>query len=428
MGYPNVSESPYAAAARRSLIDDAEADFARQQAQVRRPAARVPWPPQARAQASFEVTRNERTYHRGNDPRGTGFLRDVTRSFLFRDADAQSRLDAHLREERVERGELLTRAAGDSTTANWAGLTVPQYLTDMYAPAIAAMRPFADICNHHLLPPSGMTINISLVTTPAQVGIPATELPAAGVAAQTIDDTLLTENVQTAAGQVTLSRQAIDRGTGIEEVVLQDLYKRYATNLDNTLINQAGNGLAALATTTGLVISSGLTVQTLYSKIMGGASSVEVALLAQATPSHVLMYPSRWWWLASQVSNNFPFINVMGPQMPWQAGYMDPSSSYATGVRGRLPSGLMVVSDANIPNNLGASSNQDEIFIVAADECHLWEPGEFPSQPVFIRAEQAKAAELGVLLVLYSYFAYSFRRYSGASAAVSGAALTPPAF
>ena len=28
-----------------------------------------------------------------------------------------------------------TRAAGDSTTTNWAGLTVPQYLTDMYAPA-----------------------------------------------------------------------------------------------------------------------------------------------------------------------------------------------------------------------------------------------------------------------------------------------------
>src|SRR6266436_3103964 len=97
-------------------------------------------------------------------------------------------------EARIERGgNDFARAAGDSTTANWAGLTVPQYLTDMYAPAIAALRPFADVCNHHDLPPNGMTVNISLTTTPSQVANPASELPAAGVAAQSIDDTLLTE-------------------------------------------------------------------------------------------------------------------------------------------------------------------------------------------------------------------------------------------
>jgi hypothetical protein len=389
MSFPSAFESPHAA---RRLIEDAEREFARQQHQA--PTHHRDWPPSPTARtAATAVVRNERTYRPDLDPRGTGVLRDIMHAFLFNDPGANSRLSRHMTEERAERGPYLKRAAGDTTTANWPGLTVPQYLTDMYAPAIAAMRPFADVCNHHILPPSGMTINISLVTSPSQVGVPGSELPSAGVAAQTPDDTLLTENVQTAAGQVTLSRQAIDRGTGIEEVVLQDLYKRYATNLDSTLIN-ASTGLNALATTTGLVLSPGLTAQTLYSKIMGGASAVEVALLTQAVPSHVIMYPSRWWWLASQVSNNFPFINVLGASMPWQAGYSDPSSSYATGIRGRLPNGLLVVSDANVPNNQGASSNQDAIFIVAADECHLWEPGEFPSVPMFIRAEQAKAAEL----------------------------------
>jgi hypothetical protein len=47
---------------------------------------------------------------------------------------------------------------------------------------------------------------------------------------------------------------------------------------------------------------------------------------------------------------------------------------------------------------------------------------------VFIRAEQAAAANLGVLLVLYGYFAYSFRRYSGGMGKVNGTGLTTPTF
>jgi hypothetical protein len=379
-------------------------------------------PARTRGAASLTVGRNERTYRPDTDKKGIRFLSDVTRAMIFNDPEAATRLASHMAEERVERPGAMQRAAGDSTTANWAGLTVPQYLTDMYAPATAAMRPFADICNHHDLPANGMTVNISLVTTASAVGLQSSELPA-GVTAQSIDDTLLTENVQTAAGQVTLSRQAIDRGTGIEEVTMQDLFRRYATNLDSTLVNQATTGLSALAVANNFTTT--YNIANLYSKIMGAAAGVEAALLTQANPSHVVMYSTRWWSMAAQVSANFPFINVMGASMPWQGGAMDPNTTYATGIRGRLPSGLLVVSDNNVPNNLGASTNQDEIYVVASDECHLWED---PDAPVFIRAEQPKAAQLGVLLVLYGYFAYSFRRYSNAVQKVSGTSLTPPTF
>lgn len=161
------------------------------------------------------VGREERTYHAGNSGKGGPFLRDVVRQYLFRDLDAELRLTRHMQEERVERGQYLTRAAGDSSTANYAGLTVPQYLTDMYAPAIANLRPFADICNKHDLPPDGMTVNISRITTPSTVSLQATENTAVAAGGDPgFDDTLLTENVQTAAGQETLSRQALDRGTG----------------------------------------------------------------------------------------------------------------------------------------------------------------------------------------------------------------------
>lgn len=387
----------------------------------------VPRPAHDRQTASLQVGRNERTYRPDTDRKGARFLRDVARAYLLRDAEAQHRLDQHMHEERIERAGMVERAAGDATTSSFVGLVVPQYLTDMYAPAVAALRPFADICNHHDLPESGMTVNIALITTPSQVALTATELPAGNVAAQSLNDTLLTENVQTAAGQQTLSRQAIDRGTGIEEVSIQDLFKRYATTLDSTLINQAITGVSALCNPTQIAYTTASpTVAGLYPKILGATANVEATLLAQALPTHTIMHSRRWYWMASQLTATWPLINTMGAALPWSGGTMDPTSGYDKGVRGVLPSGLQVVVDNNVPVNLGAGVNQDEIYVVARDECHLWED---PNAPVYIRAEQPKAAQLGVLLVLYGYFAFTLRRYGGAAiGSIGGTGLVPPTF
>jgi hypothetical protein len=407
--------------ARRAKADELETAAQQDQAQDRSTGA--PRPAHDRATASVKVGREARTYHQGNDRKGAMFLRDVARAFLLNDAGSQHRLGEHMREERVERSEYMQRAAGDSTTTNWAGLTVPQYLTEMYAPVARALRPFADICNPHDLPAQGMTVNISRITTGTSVGNQANELDAAS--GTSIDDTLLTENVQTAAGQQTLSRQAIDRGTGIEEVTMQDLFRAYATNLDTTLLNQTTTGLSALANSTQIAYTATApTVAGLYPKILGATANTEAALLAQAIPSHVIMHSRRWYWMQSQLTSTWPLIAGRG--MPEQAGGVaEPNVGYNQGTRGVLPSGLGVVVDNNVTTGLGASTNQDELYVVARDECHLWED---PQAPVFIRAEQPKAANLGVLLVLYGYFAYSFRRYAGAIGSVGGTGLVTPAF
>jgi hypothetical protein len=47
---------------------------------------------------------------------------------------------------------------------------------------------------------------------------------------------------------------------------------------------------------------------------------------------------------------------------------------------------------------------------------------------VFIRAEQPAAASLGILFVLYGYFAYTFGRYPGMQQKITGTGLTPPLF
>jgi len=205
---------------------------------------------------------------------------------------------------------------------------------------------------------------------------------------------------------------------------MQDLFRRYATTLDSTLVTQSVTGLQALATL--VTFTSGSpTAALLYPKILGAASGVEAALLAQATPTHAIMHSRRWYWLASQLGSTWPLINALGPQYPYQGGVVDPSSSYSKGIRGQLPIGLDVVVDNNIATNLGVGTNQDQVYVVPRDECHLWED---PNAPVYIRAEQPKAANLGVLLVLYGYFAYTFRRYANAIQAVDGTGMTTPAF
>ncbi|HEY5960535.1 MAG TPA: hypothetical protein VIV60_28475, partial [Polyangiaceae bacterium] len=304
--------------------------------------------PAQRRNAEVHVGREERTYTPESDPTGGMFLRDIARQFMYQDPTASSRLSRHMQEERVERAgqPYMERALGPTygVTSAFSGLVVPQYLVDMVAPAVANLRPFADVCNKHPLPAEGMSVNISRITTASSANLQATEMTA--VDGTDMDDTLLTINLQTAAGSQILSRQAIDRGNGIESTMLQDLFARYNTRLDNTLINQATTGLSAVAQNVD-VPSAGFTGPVLYSKIQGGAANVEAALLAMGQPSHVVMHSRRWYWLSAQMSNTWPMINFAG-SVPVQATGQGFPAGYNGGVRGILPNGLKIVVDNNI--------------------------------------------------------------------------------
>ena len=378
-----------------------------------------------RAKIPFEqhvsVGREERTYHKGNDPYGKNFLKDVVRQFVSNDVGSVSRLSRHMQEERVEHAQYLQRAAGDTTTVNWAGLTVPQYLTDFVAPYIAGLRPFADVCNKHPLPPEGMSVNFSRVTTPSSVAQQSAEL--ALVSTTSVDDTLGSANVLTAAGSQNVSRQAIDRGTHIDDTVLQDLFSRYATDLDSNLVNMTTYGLTDVCgSVDASYVEANPTAELLYSKIQGAAASVETHMLAMGPPSHVVMHPRRWYYLSGALTSSWPLINSQ--PMSDQAGGVGFNQAYNTGVRGVLPNGLQVIGDANVSTTLGGGT-EDEIYVLPQREAHLWED---PGAPAFIRAEQPTAANLGVLLVVYGYYAFAFNRYANGMQKISGTGLIAPTF
>lgn len=375
---------------------------------------------ETRAPAYDQVARvgaEKRTYNPDADKAGGSFLRDVGLQLLG-DFAAGDRLSRHMAEERVERADFFARAAG---TGAFAGLTVPQYLTDMYAPAAKANRPFAEACNKHALPSDGMVVNLSRITTGTSAALQASENT--GVSETNIDDTLLSIPVQTVAGQQTLSRQAIERGTGVEDAMMDDLFRSYHTALDSTLLNQATTGLSAISGAMATYVDATPTVAELYPKFAQALSLVEAALLDQdANDQIAVMHSRRWYWLQNAVGSSWPFAQQ--PGIPAQMGIVNLAESYGPGVRGVLPNGVPVIVDNNVTTAAGAGT-EDEIYIANRRECHLWED---PSAPVMIRAEQTAAGSLGVLFVAYGYFAYTFGRYSGGTQKISGTGLIAPTF
>jgi hypothetical protein len=149
-------------------------------------------------------------------------------------------------------------------------------------------------------------------------------------------------------------------------------------------------------------------------------SAVEKALLAMGKPDTVIMHGRRWYWLQGQMVSVWPMVT--GP-FGSTAGDVN-GAPYGSPSRGHLPNGVSVVIDDNIVTNLGAGTNQDQIYVTSSQECHLWEA---PGQPTFIRAEQPNAPALGILLVVYGYFAYTFGRYANSVQTIDGTGLVQPA-
>lgn len=366
---------------------------------------------------------SKRTYSEDSDKHGVQFLRDVASQLIYGGAaaDANQRLGAHMSEERSERGDKLdaygNRAAG---TGAFAGLVVPQYLVDLYAPKARAGRPFADACRHHDLPATGMTAYIGKVTTGTTTDLQANEGDT--VSETDIDDTLMSISIQTNAGSQSISRQALERGLGVEDATMEDLFRAHDTKLDSTLLNQSTTGLTNVATTIAYTDASP-TGPEVYPKFLAAASAVETALLDQdPNDTFVVMASRRWFWLQSQLVSTWPMIGQQG--IPAQNAGVDYNQKYGSGFRGLLPSGQGVVVDNNIATNLGAGTNEDEIYVASQSECHLWED---PSAPMLIKAEQNQAKKLLVDFVVYSYFAYTFTRRAHAQK-IAGTGLVTPSF
>jgi HK97 family phage major capsid protein len=361
------------------------------------------------------VTREARTY---SPEAEVSFVKDAFNAQFKNDYAAQERLARHTKEESIER-----RAVA---TGNFEGLVVPQYLVDLAAPYARAGRPTADFAtSKHSLPQAGMTLNISRMTTGTSTAVQETQNTA--VSNTDADDTLLTIPVRTIAGQQDLSRQAVERGTGIDTFVIADLIRSWHTTVDAQVLNGTGNNgqFKGIRASGGNAITYTATTPTtalLYSKLADAYQQVESNVFI--APTHWIMHPRRLAAiLASSDTTGSPLAvpTANGPMNAVAAGAGLPGYGNA----GYTILGLPVITDANVLTNLGAATNQDEIYCVAAPEMHLWEQ---PGTPFALSFDQTIAGSLTLKTVVYGYGAFSAERYPLAASIISGTGLVAPTF
>jgi len=368
---------------------------------------------EARA-GGFIVTSEQLTY---SERSSNDFLTDALKAQFKTDGEASARIARHQQEMAIEK-----RAVG---TSNFAGLVVPQYLVDLYAPLARAGRVFADAARKHELPTQGMSVVISKINTGTTTAYQTSQNTAA--VSQDIADNTLTVNVNTIAGQQSVSKQALLRGYNIEGIVLGDLIRDYHTKLDNSLLNGSGsNGqpLGLLNMTTGVLVTYTATTGTvagLYPKIADAIQQIQSNIYVN--PNAVIMHPRRLGMLLAGVdSSNRPLIvpQAYNPMNAMGTGNGTPQY----GNSGYSILGLPILVDANISTAQGTSTNQDTIFVVDLNECHLWEEAAAPTYVTF----EEPNGKVAINIVLFGMSAFTAERYSKAVAQINGTGLATPSF
>jgi len=277
-----------------------------------------------------------------------------------------------------------------------------------------------------LLPPAGMTLNISRMTTGTSTAVQAAENDA--VSNTNADDTLLTVNVRTIAGQQDISKQAIERGTGIDQFIIQDLIRGWHTTLDNQILNGTGAGgqIQGLDGTSGTNVvtftSAAPTVELLYPKLADAYQQIQTD--AFMNPTHWVMHPRRLAFLLAAVDGSGRPLVVPTLNGPMNSVATGAGQAYY-GNSGYSMMGLPIVADANVRTDAGAGANEDRIYCVTAPEFHLWEQA---GSPFALNFDATGAGSLTIKSVVYGYAAATAGRYPGAFSIVEGTGLVAPTF
>jgi len=380
---------------RQREADLVELDASRQAADETRKALGV-------QTAVVKVKSEERTYR----PDGNhDFVVDAFRAQFNNDYEAR---------DRVERARGEAMAEYRSTSGVFGGLVVPQYLTAQHAEVLRAGRPFLNAVSTLSLPADGMTITIPRGTTGTSAAAQETQNTAVSNTTYAVTD--LTVPVRTYAGQQVVSRQALERGTNIGEILLADLVSAYATRLDADGINGAGSAgthFGVLNTTSVQTAAwTGTTGASLVSAIHSAIGKVNAGRLA--APDLIVMHPRRWAWLCAQSdSSGRPLVEIT----PYSGDNVVAAGS-AAGVNAvGSVAGIPVISDANVPVGLGVSTDEDRIIVTRRADNILMEQA---GSPLGFRFEEVLGSSLSVQMVVYGYSAFTAGRYPVASCVLQG--------
>lgn len=372
-------------------------------------AASVDTETEVRAAAPARVKYEEPTYYeRGQN----SFMQDAIAAEFGGSYEARERIARYQNEVRIEKR--------DSGSSNFAGLVVPQYLVDQFAPLRRAGRPVLDVSSQAALPAQGMTVNIGRLTTGVTSYVQASENTAPTESSP--DDTLLTVNVNTTASMWDLSKQAVLRGVGIEDQLLGDAIRSYHTKLDGLAINGSGSS----GEHRGILNTSGINATTytdasptwaeFFPKLVAAIQDISSNFFGGAT--HIVAHPSLiGCWLRALDTTNRPLFNATAGN-PFNAPGTFDRPAYDMG--GLQILGIPVVSDANVPTNLGTGTNETAVIVGDFRESYIWEDNG--GSPLYVRFEQPDG-NIAIRTVVFGFSAYTAGKYPVAFSAITGTGL-----
>ncbi|HZQ33719.1 MAG TPA: phage major capsid protein [Mycobacterium sp.] len=368
---------------------------------------------------------------------GQSYFRDLFLAQQTGDADAADRLRRsalQAQDELAKRTEPELRALGNTGGAGGSGgeFSPPLWLIEDFVAYARPGRKFADSIGPRPLPEGVSSVNLPKITGGTTTAIQTTQNTALSQTDMTTGS--ISSAISTIGGKQVVAQQLLDQsGIPFDEVVLRDLAADYAQRYGTQVISGSGasgqlNGVYTYFNASGTVnvtftsaspaVASSTTANSFYSKVFGAASAIETARFMP--PDTIWMHPRRWnWILASVDANSRPLVVPLGAAFN-PVGETGPD--VAQGVVGYF-GGLQVITDPNIPTNLGAGTNQDPVFVGIRGDLRLYEGA--------LRLETFRepyADSAGVLFRALAYSAQIVSRYTTSVAVINGTGLVAPTF
>jgi HK97 family phage major capsid protein len=309
----------------------------------------------------------------------------------------------------------MEKRAGTTTVAGAGGeFAPPLWQINEFVALARPGRPVADLVNKIVLPAGVASVSLPKITTGTATGVQGTQNTA--ITSQDIVTTSVTTGITTLAGGVVVSRQILDQSpVSMDEIILQDLARDLAQKVD-------------LATITAIVAAAGNTITytdatpTTAKLIPFIQQAIDQIGLGIYTPNQIvaILRTDRWGrFVAAADSTGRPLVLPNANYGAFNARGVQENATTGQGYVGTINS-IPVVTDAQVPNNLGAGTNQDEIVVFDPTQVYLYE-----STPQAEAFEQTFANTMSVYCRMFEYYGIIANRLPKAISTVTGTGLIP---
>jgi len=366
------------------------------------------------------VTREAHTYEKNGD---NSFVRDMINANLRNDRNSWERLYRHQQEVAVETRDVSrTDGAGGD-------FVPPLYLTNEYAEFARAARVTADLLTNMALPAGTDSINIPQITTGSLSAFQSADNSA--TTTRDLVTSTVTSPVRTISGYENVSIQLVEQSPlagGLDRMIFGDLMKDYALQLNSAVVGTGDGtsgtlkGLVTLGTDTTNGIPTTWTETT--PSAVNGLAAIAKAISKVVTNRYqdvegIVMHPSTWYWLMSQVDGQSRPLVVPAAAGPFNANGVVSNPGASKGLVGTIH-GVPVYVDATVTKLYGASTNQSPILVGKFSDSYLFESGTKTRV-----LPDVLSANLTVRFQVYGYAALA-HRYNKSISAVTGTGTVAP--